>query len=138
MILLIDEVHTLVGSGSVGRGGSAGAGLDIANLLKPALARGELQVTYLMLSFDERSFTRVFGDFELKYRCLRLLICFSWSCMISASGQRHWMNIASTLRKTKLWHVASSQSWYWSLHRYSYHTFPPTHFDLKVKSDLKT
>lgn len=45
VILLIDEVHTLVGSGSVGRGGSAGAGLDIANLLKPALARGELQVT---------------------------------------------------------------------------------------------
>ncbi|KAG0600738.1 hypothetical protein M758_11G057600 [Ceratodon purpureus] len=43
VILLIDEVHTLVGSGSVGRGGSAGAGLDIANLLKPALARGELQ-----------------------------------------------------------------------------------------------
>lgn len=42
VILLIDEVHTLVGSGSVGRGGQ-GAGLDIANLLKPALARGELQ-----------------------------------------------------------------------------------------------
>ncbi|KAG6551592.1 hypothetical protein Mapa_006669 [Marchantia paleacea] len=43
VILLIDEVHTLVGSGSVGRGGSSGAGLDIANLLKPALARGQLQ-----------------------------------------------------------------------------------------------
>ncbi|XP_024532162.1 chaperone protein ClpD, chloroplastic isoform X1 [Selaginella moellendorffii] len=44
VILLIDEVHTLVGSGSVGgRGGNNGAGLDIANLLKPALARGELQ-----------------------------------------------------------------------------------------------
>ncbi|MCO5575798.1 hypothetical protein L7F22_029603 [Adiantum nelumboides] len=43
VILLIDEVHTLVGSGSVGRGGSGGAGLDIANLLKPQLARGELQ-----------------------------------------------------------------------------------------------
>ncbi|KAI5058545.1 hypothetical protein GOP47_0026715 [Adiantum capillus-veneris] len=43
VILLIDEVHTLVGSGSVGRGGSGGAGLDIANLLKPPLARGELQ-----------------------------------------------------------------------------------------------
>jgi ATP-dependent Clp protease ATP-binding subunit ClpC len=43
IILLIDEVHTLVGSGSAGRGG-AGAGLDIANLLKPPLARGELQV----------------------------------------------------------------------------------------------
>ncbi|KAL3681430.1 hypothetical protein R1sor_024386 [Riccia sorocarpa] len=43
VVLLIDEVHTLVGSGSVGRGGSSGAGLDIANLLKPALARGQLQ-----------------------------------------------------------------------------------------------
>ncbi|KAG2487970.1 hypothetical protein HYH03_013410 [Edaphochlamys debaryana] len=42
MILMIDEIHTLVGAGSVGRGG--GGGLDIANLLKPALARGEFQV----------------------------------------------------------------------------------------------
>lgn len=42
VVLLIDEVHTLVGSGSVGRSGT-GAGLDIANLLKPALARGLLQ-----------------------------------------------------------------------------------------------
>ena len=37
IILLIDEVHTLVGAG-----GMAG-GMDAANLLKPALARGELQ-----------------------------------------------------------------------------------------------
>ena len=43
VILFIDEVHTLIGSGIAGRG-SKGAGLDIANLLKPALARGELQV----------------------------------------------------------------------------------------------
>lgn len=42
VILIIDEVHTLVGSGSVGRGNS-GPGLDIASLLKPALARGQLQ-----------------------------------------------------------------------------------------------
>uniref|UniRef100_A0A0E0P8P6 Clp R domain-containing protein n=2 Tax=Oryza TaxID=4527 RepID=A0A0E0P8P6_ORYRU len=42
VILFIDEVHTLIGSGIAGRG-SKGAGLDIANLLKPALARGELQ-----------------------------------------------------------------------------------------------
>ncbi|ESA37765.1 atp-dependent clp protease atp-binding protein [Leptolyngbya sp. Heron Island J] len=37
IILLIDEVHTLVGAG--GTGGS----MDAANMLKPALARGELQ-----------------------------------------------------------------------------------------------
>lgn len=43
VILMIDEVHTLVGAGAVGRGGGGGGGLDIANLIKPALARGELQ-----------------------------------------------------------------------------------------------
>ncbi|MEM9137460.1 MAG: ATP-dependent Clp protease ATP-binding subunit, partial [Cyanobacteria bacterium P01_F01_bin.42] len=37
IILLIDEVHTLVGAGATG------GGMDAANLLKPALARGELQ-----------------------------------------------------------------------------------------------
>lgn len=41
VILFIDEVHTLIGSGTVGRGNK---GLDIANLLKPSLGRGELQV----------------------------------------------------------------------------------------------
>lgn len=34
-------MHTLVGAGAVGRG--SGGGLDISNLVKPALARGELQ-----------------------------------------------------------------------------------------------
>lgn len=42
VILFIDEVHNLVGSGTAGKG--KGAGLDISNLLKPPLARGELQV----------------------------------------------------------------------------------------------
>lgn len=38
VILVIDEIHTLVGAGALD-----GGGLDAANLLKPALARGELQ-----------------------------------------------------------------------------------------------
>ncbi len=37
-ILFIDEVHMLVGAGS------AGSSVDAANILKPSLARGELQV----------------------------------------------------------------------------------------------
>ena len=37
-ILFIDEVHMLVGAGS------AGSSVDAANILKPALSRGELQV----------------------------------------------------------------------------------------------
>jgi ATP-dependent Clp protease ATP-binding subunit ClpC len=42
VVLMIDEVHTLIGAGAVGKGGGGG-GMDISNLLKPALARGELQ-----------------------------------------------------------------------------------------------
>ncbi len=38
-ILFIDELHTLVGAGASGEGG----GMDAANILKPALARGELR-----------------------------------------------------------------------------------------------
>jgi len=37
-ILFIDEFHMLVGAGS------AGSSVDAANILKPALSRGELQV----------------------------------------------------------------------------------------------
>ncbi|MEB3180818.1 MAG: ATP-dependent Clp protease ATP-binding subunit [Nostocaceae cyanobacterium] len=37
IILVIDEIHTLIGAGGVE------GGMDAANLLKPALARGELQ-----------------------------------------------------------------------------------------------
>lgn len=40
IILFIDELHTIVGTGG---GGQA---LDASNLLKPALARGELKVDF--------------------------------------------------------------------------------------------
>jgi len=39
IILFIDEIHTLVGAGSGGEGA-----MDAANILKPALARGDLRV----------------------------------------------------------------------------------------------
>jgi ATP-dependent Clp protease ATP-binding subunit ClpC len=39
IILFIDELHTLIGAGGAGEAG----GIDAANLLKPALARGELR-----------------------------------------------------------------------------------------------
>ncbi|MEM1369180.1 MAG: ATP-dependent Clp protease ATP-binding subunit [Cyanobacteria bacterium P01_H01_bin.15] len=37
IILVIDEIHTLVGAGAMG------GGMDASNMLKPALARGEIQ-----------------------------------------------------------------------------------------------
>jgi ATP-dependent Clp protease ATP-binding subunit ClpC len=39
LILFIDEIHTIVGAGAAGEGG-----LDVANVFKPALARGELHL----------------------------------------------------------------------------------------------
>ncbi|KAH8048045.1 ATP binding protein [Aureococcus anophagefferens] len=39
IILFIDEIHTVVGAGASGGGGA----MDASNLLKPALARGELR-----------------------------------------------------------------------------------------------
>lgn len=37
IILFVDEIHTIVGAGS------AAGSMDAANMLKPALARGEIQ-----------------------------------------------------------------------------------------------
>ncbi|MCI3238550.1 ATP-dependent Clp protease ATP-binding subunit [Streptomyces spinosisporus] len=41
LIVFIDEVHTVVGAGS---GGESGGAMDAGNILKPALARGELHI----------------------------------------------------------------------------------------------
>ncbi|MBC3191540.1 ATP-dependent Clp protease ATP-binding subunit [Pseudonocardia sp. C8] len=42
LIVFIDELHTMVGAGT--GGGEGGGAMDAGNLLKPALARGELHV----------------------------------------------------------------------------------------------
>jgi ATP-dependent Clp protease ATP-binding subunit ClpC len=42
LIVFIDELHTMVGAG--GGGGESGGSMDAGNMLKPALARGELHV----------------------------------------------------------------------------------------------
>ena len=44
VIVFIDELHTMVGAGGGGGGGEGGGSMDAGNMLKPALARGELHV----------------------------------------------------------------------------------------------
>jgi ATP-dependent Clp protease ATP-binding subunit ClpA len=64
IILVIDEVHTLIGAGA------AEGAIDAANILKPALARGELQVRFCEDSVRSHGPMRVtmsvsFGEKEL-------------------------------------------------------------------------
>ncbi len=40
LIVFVDEIHTMVGAG----GGGSDGGMDVANIMKPALARGELHL----------------------------------------------------------------------------------------------
>ncbi|GAA0902547.1 ATP-dependent Clp protease ATP-binding subunit [Pseudonocardia zijingensis] len=44
LIVFIDELHTMVGAGGGGGGDTGGGAMDAGNMLKPALARGELHV----------------------------------------------------------------------------------------------
>jgi len=68
-ILFIDEAHTMSGAGS---GGSATGGPDFANMLKPALGRGELKVI-ASTTWDE--YTKSFEkDRALMRRFYRLTV----------------------------------------------------------------
>lgn len=65
-ILFIDEVHMLVGAGS------AGSSVDAANILKPALARGELQ-TIGATTLDEYR-KHIESDAALERRFQQILV----------------------------------------------------------------
>ena len=65
-ILFIDEVHMLVGAGS------AGSSVDAANLLKPALARGELQCIGATTLDEYRKYIE--GDASLERRFQPVLV----------------------------------------------------------------
>ena len=66
IILFVDEIHTLVGAGS------AEGSLDAANILKPALARGKLQVIGATTTDEYRK--RIEKDAALERRFQPLLI----------------------------------------------------------------
>ncbi len=67
-IIFIDEIHTLVGAGS-----TSGGSMDASNLLKPALARGELRCIGATTHQEYRNFfdkdkalTRRFGKVDVE------------------------------------------------------------------------
>lgn len=62
-ILFIDELHTLVGAGSQG-----GGALDAANLLKPALARGELRCIGATTDVEYAKYVEKDAAFERRFQ----------------------------------------------------------------------
>jgi ATP-dependent Clp protease ATP-binding subunit ClpC len=66
VILMIDEVHTLVGAGAVQ------GGMDAANLLKPALARGELQCIGATTLNEYRQYIEKDAALERRFQPVRV------------------------------------------------------------------
>lgn len=65
-ILFIDEIHMLVGAGS------SGSAVDAANILKPALSRGEIQVVGATTSDEYRK--NIEADAALERRFQQILV----------------------------------------------------------------
>ncbi len=66
VILFIDEMHTLVGAGA------AEGAIDAANLLKPALGRGEVQVIGATTLKEYRKFIEKDGALDRRFRCVQV------------------------------------------------------------------
>jgi len=67
IILFIDEIHTIIGAG-----GASGA-LDAANILKPALARGELQCIGATTLDEYRKYIEKDGALERRFQKIHIL-----------------------------------------------------------------
>lgn len=67
VILFIDEIHMIVGSGS-----TTGSGMDAANLLKPALAKGDLHVIGATTHEEYKKYFENDGALERRFQPLHL------------------------------------------------------------------
>eukprot|EP00985_Skeletonema_marinoi_P015519 scaffold8037_cov73-Skeletonema_marinoi.AAC.1 len=63
-ILFIDELHTLIGAG----GGGGDGGMNAANLMKPALARGEIRVIGATTIAEYRQYIEKDGALERRFQ----------------------------------------------------------------------
>ncbi len=66
VILFLDEIHTMVGTGA------AEGGIDASNLLKPALARGELQCVGATTSDEYRRYIEKDTALERRFQAIYL------------------------------------------------------------------
>lgn len=83
IILFIDEMHTLVGAGNTG------GSLDAANMLKPALARGELQCIGATTSDEYREYIEKDGALERRFQ----------KVMVEATNYNQTLEILNNIKK---------------------------------------
>jgi len=67
VILFIDEIHTLVGAGA------AEGAVDAANILKPSLAKGEIQLIGATTPTEYRKYIEKDGALERRFQPIRVL-----------------------------------------------------------------
>ncbi|MBQ5926980.1 MAG: ATP-dependent Clp protease ATP-binding subunit, partial [Clostridia bacterium] len=67
IVLFIDEIHTIVGAGS-----SSDNGMDAANILKPMLARGDLQVIGATTIEEYRKYIEKDGALERRFTAVQV------------------------------------------------------------------
>ena len=68
VILFIDELHTSIGAG----GGGSQSGPDLSNILKPALARGEISIIGATTEDEYRSVIKKDKAFQRRFQRVRL------------------------------------------------------------------
>jgi ATP-dependent Clp protease ATP-binding subunit ClpA len=67
VILFIDELHNLIGAGS-----TIGAPMDAANMLKPALANGQIRVIGATTDFEYAQYIRADAALERRFQPVRV------------------------------------------------------------------
>jgi ATP-dependent Clp protease ATP-binding subunit ClpA len=68
VILFIDELHNLIGAGS-----ALGAPMDAANMLKPALANGQIRVIGATTDFEYSQYIRADAALERRFQPVRVI-----------------------------------------------------------------
>ena len=82
VILFIDEIHTLVGAGA------AEGAIDAANILKPALSRGELQLIGATTYTEYRRYIEKDAALERRFQPIRVLEPDEEQCLLILRGLR--------------------------------------------------